>query len=139
LKAAVYRKGKPDVVDIEVIDDKGHALEAVAAQAFERMQHAANHDGVTFVVNSAFREHEHQERLYRDYQRKLSVWAVKKEMPKPAPVAPPGFSLHETGQAVDIESAGGTNAAYRWLTEHAAEYGFKRTVPSEAWHWEYRP
>jgi hypothetical protein len=26
---------------------------------------------------------------------------------------------------------------YHWLENHAAHYGFKRTVPSEAWHWEW--
>jgi hypothetical protein len=24
----------------------------------------------------------------------------------------------------------------RWLEAHAREYGFRRTVPSESWHWE---
>ena len=29
------------------------------------------------------------------------------------------------------------DGVFNWLTAHGAGYGFKRTVPSEAWHWEW--
>ncbi len=139
MKAATYRKGKPEVVDLSVIDDAGHLLEASAAVDFALMQAAALRDGVTFVINSAFREHEHQQRLYKDYQRKMAHWEATGRDPakRPFPVGVPGFSLHQSGKAVDIETAGGTNAAYLWLEKHAAGFGFKRTVPREAWHFEH--
>ena len=66
----------------------------------------------------------------------------------------PGFSNHNDGRAVDLMcrlTSGRRLAAnrsdipawrstwlHRWLTEHAAAYGFVPYLP-EPWHWEYRP
>lgn len=63
------------------------------------------------------------------------------------PTAIPGTSRHEQGLAIDFAWEGGalcfplgadacrgTNAAFDWLDEHAASYGFE-VLPSEAWHW----
>jgi zinc D-Ala-D-Ala carboxypeptidase len=30
-------------------------------------------------------------------------------------------------------------ATLRWLRANAARYGFVNDVPSEAWHWTWRP
>jgi hypothetical protein len=40
---------------------------------------------------------------------------------------------------VDVNVGSTSSATYRWMAAHAAEFGFKRTVPSEPWHWEFRP
>jgi hypothetical protein len=57
--------------------------------------------------------------------------------------ARPGHSNHQDplgSQAIDIAGAKRANSAvYQWLRAHANEYGFIRTVPTENWHWEYRP
>jgi len=50
-------------------------------------------------------------------------------------VAVPGTSVHETGRALDISAAHG---ARTWLAKHAAHYGFKQTIKSEPWHFEYQ-
>ena len=66
-------------------------------------------------------------------------------------VAPPGYSQHGMGTAVDFypsnwEFAG--REEYQWLRDHAAAYGFVETypqivakpdsrIPWEAWHWNY--
>ncbi len=49
--------------------------------------------------------------------------------------APPGYSNHQSGHALDLNTS--ASGVYAWLTNHAAAYRFARTVPSEAWHWEH--
>ena len=48
----------------------------------------------------------------------------------------PGFQWMENGKVV-YASKDDVAKAYDWLREHAATYGFHRTVAGEAWHWEY--
>ena len=48
---------------------------------------------------------------------------------------PSRFS-RKNGIATDIDTG---NGAYTWLAANAQRYGFVRTVPTERWHWEYRP
>ena len=67
----------------------------------------------------------------------------------------PGFSEHNTGLAVDLYGSGdhsltesfASTAAYDWLMEHCADYGFILRFPKgkesvtgviyEAWHFRY--
>jgi hypothetical protein len=49
--------------------------------------------------------------------------------------AKPGYSNHQSGHALDLNTS--SAGVYAWLEHHGATYGFKRTVPSEIWHWEY--
>jgi hypothetical protein len=49
--------------------------------------------------------------------------------------ARPGYSNHQSGYALDLNTEGG--GVYTWLSRNAAHFGFARTVPSEDWHWEY--
>jgi hypothetical protein len=44
--------------------------------------------------------------------------------------AAPGYSNHQSGRALDLTVSS-------WLANNAARFGFKRTVPSEAWHYEF--
>lgn len=55
------------------------------------------------------------------------------------PTAIPGTSMHERGLAIDFTNGGAairsrSDAAYRWLADHAASYGLFN-LPSEPWHW----
>lgn len=127
-KAWGYVKGQQVVVDLVAIDVQGHKLRWDAAMAFEAMRTRAFDSGVVLIVNRAFATFEEQERLYQLYQAGRGNLAAE-----------PGWSNHQGGIAVDIESAGGTNAAFEWLTAHGKDFGFRRTVSSEPWHWEYRP
>lgn len=115
------------LVTLDLVPIPGGHLVAPAAQAFERMRAAAAADRVTFQVNSAWRSNAEQADLRGKYERGE----------RSAVAAPVGYSNHEAGRAVDIESGGGTNAAFRWLTAHAHRFGFRRTVASEPWHWEF--
>jgi LAS superfamily LD-carboxypeptidase LdcB len=50
--------------------------------------------------------------------------------------ARPGKSNHQSGRALDIAVIS-VPGALAWLESNAAGFGFKRTVASEPWHWEY--
>jgi hypothetical protein len=50
----------------------------------------------------------------------------------------PGHSNHQNGQAVDYNVTGYPKV-YGWLVRNAFKYGMVRTVPTERWHWEFRP
>ena len=65
-------------------------------------------------------------------------------------ILPPGTSEHNAGLAMDIcslEQSFDKTAEFRWLNEHAADYGFilryteeKQDVTKkiyEPWHWRY--
>ena len=65
--------------------------------------------------------------------------------------AAPGYSEHHTGRAVDIATPGSRplteefedSAAFHWLNENAADFGFSMSYPRdnrygfiyEPWHW----
>ena len=119
-----YKAGEPhEFVGLAI--DKQHVLEAAAAKAFIELRQAAKADGVTIVVNSAFRSQIEQEILYKRHKAG-------------GPTASrPGYSKHQSGLAVDIQTGYGKNDAFRWMTANAHRFGFKRTVQSEPWHWEF--
>ena len=109
---------------IKIVDVDGKDVEAHTAKAFRVMQRAAHKAGVKLAIRSGFRTFKKQSELYKDYRRGRGNLA-----------APPGYSNHESGRALDLYV---TDArAYDWLREHASTFGFHRTVPGEAWHWEY--
>ncbi len=110
-------------IDVVMID--GKPVSRRTADAYKRMREAARRDGVTLRVNSGFRTYEHQAELYRLYLAGRGNLA-----------APAGHSNHQNGLALDLNTS--DRGVYRWLTRNAARFGFKRTVPSEKWHWELR-
>ena len=126
-------------------------LKPEAARAVETMLADAKAAGVSLGVISGFRSLEDQEYLFFD------IKAERGESPqvRAEVSAPPGYSEHHTGYAVDFidrsqpatdleESFEGT-AAFAWLQEHAAFYGFEMSFPKqnqqnvayEPWHWRY--
>ena len=50
------------------------------------------------------------------------------------PTARPGQSMHERGLAIDFASCWRGSPCFVWLSNNAANYGF-RNLPSESWHW----
>ena len=133
-------------------------LQTVACDAFLSMQKAAAADGVTVWMQSGYRSVKYQTGLY---ERKTKYYtdrgydtATAKEMAA-AVVNPPGYSEHNCGLAADLNSPEHTGldegfentTAFRWLCEHAVEYGFilrypkgaedKTEITYEPWHWRY--
>ncbi|WP_366934908.1 peptidoglycan-binding protein [Pyxidicoccus fallax] len=122
-----YVNGSPRQISLSPIPN-GKEMRSDAAAAFNRMHAAARAAGINLKVNSGFRSMAEQQALYRAYQNGTGNLAAK-----------PGYSNHQGGIAVDINVGGTGTSTYRWLAANAKNYGFARTVPSEPWHWEFRP
>ena len=133
-------------------------LQTEAADAFLAMQAAAAREGVTIWMQSGYRSVKYQTSLY---ERKTKYYldkgydnAAAREKAA-AVVNPPGYSEHNCGLAADLNSPEHTGldkgfektAAFRWLCEHAGDYGFILRYPKDAedkteiiyepWHWRY--
>lgn len=135
-----YKGGIPvgDPSTIYVID--GVPVTDTIASVFAKMKKDAwDQDKVILQLNSSFRSMEDivvngdvkkgQVTLYEDYKAGRGNLAAR-----------PGFSNHQNGIAMDINTTGsGGRKAYKWLVRNALKYGVVRAVPSERWHWEYRP
>lgn len=130
-------------------DGREHLLIPEATAAWHRMSAAASDDGVTLQIVSAFRDLERQADIIRRKQRlKVPLEQIL------VASAPPGYSEHHTGRAVDINTPGcrptedefESTAAFRWLSRHADSFGFAMSFPRgnqygymyEPWHWCFR-
>lgn len=123
-RAAGYRKGKK--MNICVTTVNGKLVEVNTARAFLKLRKAAKAKGVSIVVNSGFRTMAKQRYLYNCYKTKKCNNGNL--------AAPPGYSNHQSGHALDLNTSG--KGVYNYLAKHGRSYRFKRTVPSERWHWE---
>ncbi|HEY0253434.1 MAG TPA: M15 family metallopeptidase [Kofleriaceae bacterium] len=121
-KAVGYVAGEKTT--LRVTEVSGKDVEVKTAKAFRVMAKAADRSGVELRIRSGFRTFAKQAKLYKQYRKGQGNLA-----------APPGFSNHESGRALDLYV---TNPkALGWLESHGGTFGFHRTVPGEAWHWEY--
>ena len=118
-----------------------------AYNAFIAMWNKANEDGYKLIINSSYRSYEEQEKIYNNY----SSWYGKAEADKKA--ARPGYSEHQTGLALDIQSYCSENKEFdecpefTWLINNAYKYGFILRYPKdldyitgynyESWHYRY--
>jgi zinc D-Ala-D-Ala carboxypeptidase len=121
-------------------------LYAPAAEAWFRLNAAADADKISLVPLSGFRSVSRQLEIFR---RKLAKGISMPEILKLN--AAPGYSEHHTGRAVDVSAPGqrpfaesfGETAAFHWLTQRAGEFGFRLSYPRdnphgisyEPWHW----
>ncbi|NJP08437.1 MAG: D-alanyl-D-alanine carboxypeptidase family protein [Leptolyngbyaceae cyanobacterium RU_5_1] len=140
---------QPDLAPI--VADGSIKLRKVAARAYREMEDAARRDGVVLVPISGFRSLTDQDYLF--FGKKAERGQVATERAKVS--APPGYSEHHTGYAIDIGDGNvpATNlspsfentAAYKWLKANAAFYSFELSFPKnnkqgvsyEPWHWRF--
>ena len=126
-------------------------MRKAAAEAFKAMQAAAAAEGVSLVPLSAFRSVDDQQHLFFDVKADRGQTATKRAEVS----APPGYSEHHTGYAVDIGDANVPAAnvspdfentpAFKWLQANAARYSFEISFPKgnaqgvnyESWHWRF--
>lgn len=118
-----YHKGRPIKLRLVTID--WTEVEVETARAFLRMREAAARAGVSLHIRSGFRDHQRQMWLYQAWRAGFGNRAAR-----------PGYSNHESGRALDIVVH--DPATFAWLTANAKYFGFRRTVKSEPWHWEFR-
>lgn len=128
------------------VDGRDHQLIPSAAEAWRRLRAAALSDGITLFIVSAFRSVDRQAEIVR---RKLDAGISVNDVL--AVCAPPGFSEHHTGRAVDISTPDSRplqaefeqTAAYAWLQQNAGRFGYRLSYPvgnpwgyqPEPWHW----
>lgn len=130
-------------------DGKEHLLTPIAAHAWRVLSKSAASDGVCIRIVSAFRSVERQAEIVRSkLERGLSLDAIL------AVSAPPGFSEHHSGRAVDVTTDGVRplelefehTDAFRWLSRNADRFGFVLSFPPdnrygyayEPWHWCFK-
>ncbi|WP_434420120.1 FG-GAP-like repeat-containing protein [Nannocystis pusilla] len=123
--ATGYVDGQPFQISLVTVD--GEPVQFDTANAFYVMQQAAAQAGVHITVGSGFRTMAEQEYFWNCYQtcscNNCNI------------AAKPGFSNHQSGHALDLNTS--SSGVLAWLNANGANFGFKRTVPSEPWHWEW--
>ena len=119
-----------------------------AYDKFLDLWQAAHDEGFYLMVTSSYRDYASQKEIY-DYRK-----ATQGERKADETAARPGHSEHQTGLVVDMTSTTEPSAtdfseseAYKWLKEHAHEFGFIERYPEgktyltgyspESWHWRY--
>lgn len=134
-----------------IVPNSGIKLRKSAAQKFQAMVVAARAKRVTLVPISGFRSTATQQHLFFDVKAARGQVATKRATVS----APPGYSEHHTGYAVDIGD-GRTPAtnlnpkfektrAFKWLSANAARFSFEMSFPKnnsqgvtyEPWHWRF--
>ena len=120
------------------------------SQSLLRMRQDAKKEGIYLVFLSGYRSIKLQEEIF--YSLKSVRNQIASERARVS--APPGYSEHSTGFAIDIGDANNRETdfeikfentdAFRWLKNNAAKYHFKlsfnqnnRNVDYEPWHWRY--
>jgi len=131
------------------IHGRERQLSPYAAGRWLELRAAAQQDGIELLLVSAFRSLEYQRQIF---ERKIAAGQSLEEILKVN--APPGYSEHHTGRAVDLTTPGRAplteefemSAAFSWLVRHAHRFDFAMTYPRgnrfgiayEPWHWAVR-
>ena len=120
------------------------------SESLLKMREDAIKDGIYLVLLSGYRSINLQKDIF--YSLKSMRNQVAAERARVS--APPGYSEHSTGFAIDIGDAYNRETdfeiefentdAFRWLNKNAAKYHFKlsfnknnKNVDYEPWHWRY--
>ena len=120
------------------------------SESLLKMREDARKDGVYLVFLSGYRSIKLQKEIF--YSLKSIRNQIAAERARVS--APPGYSEHSTGFAIDIGDAYNRDTdfevefektdAFRWLKKNAAKYHFRlsfnqnnKNVDYEPWHWRY--
>ncbi|MBS1230405.1 MAG: hypothetical protein H6R17_3682 [Proteobacteria bacterium] len=152
-QAALIARGLPACQEAQRLeiaevgaDGREQRLVEPAAAAWRALKAAASADGIALSIVSSFRSIERQTEIIR---RKLDAGQAIEDILTVC--APPGFSEHHTGRAVDLATPGvralvvefDQSPAFAWLAAHANDFGFRLSYPVgnaqgfeyEPWHW----
>jgi zinc D-Ala-D-Ala carboxypeptidase len=136
---------------VAITSDGSIRLQTAAAEKFRQMEADARAQGINLSVISGYRSLKEQDVLFFDVKEQRVEGATKRAEVS----APPGYSEHHTGYAIDLGDANvpATNlnpqfektAAFQWLAKNAAKYSFELSFPKnnsqgisyEPWHWRF--
>jgi zinc D-Ala-D-Ala carboxypeptidase len=126
-------------------------LRSAAAAQYEAMAAAARREGIRLVPLSGFRSQAEQEKIFFN----LKATRGQNAQARAEVSAPPGYSEHHTGYAIDVgdsnrssthlDNAFADTDAYTWMTANAVRYGYELSFPPnnfqgvtfEPWHWRF--
>jgi len=130
------------------IYEREQELAPNAAVSWQKMKTAAERDGITLLLVSAFRSVAYQRQII---ERKLATGQKMEQILRAS--AAPGYSEHHTGRAIDITALGckplteefEQTSAFIWLVRCAKNFSFTMTYPRnnkfgviyEPWHWTF--
>lgn len=145
-------------VETVPVGSAGYLFDARASGALEAMLAAAEADGLSLNITSAWRSRATQAQLYENRVYRFQLEGYSREEAEElgaTVVARPGTSEHELGLSVDLVTDTYTSLdegfaeqpEYQWLLAHCAEYGFIQRYPPEKsditgiiwepWHFRY--
>ncbi len=144
----------PDDWEVELVSvNDEEQVDARMYDDFMAMISAAGQEDVWFWVASGYRSVESQQIiLEQGVSSRISGGMGEEEAREDAlrTIQRPGHSEHHTGLAVDLNDVSDdfeNTPEYRWLSEHAAEYGFIQRyrkdkaeitgIDNESWHYRY--
>ncbi len=134
-----------------VFGNQNVRLRSSAAEKFDAMVDAASAVQMNLVPLSGFRTLVDQEYLF--FEEKAKRGQVTSQRAEVS--APPGYSEHHTGYAIDIGDATAPEThlevsfentkVFQWLEDNAGNYGFELSFPRnnpqginyEPWHWRF--
>jgi D-alanyl-D-alanine carboxypeptidase len=141
------KKFDPDLVKVSTkyASEAGMLLRKEAMDAYIEMSKACEKDGLSIVINSAYRSYDDQIDTQEFYRKWYGDSYVEKY------VAAPGFSEHQTGLAIDVASKSNKTFAaskeYKWMLENSYKYGYiiryekkyehMTLFRAEPWHYRY--
>jgi len=106
------------------------------------MMRSAKADGVPLLILSAYRSFGEQSAVKTGYKVTYGTGTANKFS------ADQGYSEHQLGSTVDfvtpenpasLSTSFSTSPQYRWLLEHAHEYGFVISYPEDNTHFQFEP
>jgi zinc D-Ala-D-Ala carboxypeptidase len=136
---------------VSIVGDGSILMREAAAEKLLTMIADAELDGVYLMPVSGFRTIEDQEYLFFDVTAERGQGPTERAEVS----APPGYSEHHTGYAVDLLDADRPDVglveefeqtpAFKWLQKNAAYYSFEMSFPRdnpqgvtyEPWHWRF--
>jgi len=145
-----YPEAPPDTL-VPLTADGRIRLRSAAAEKFQAMQQAARAANISLAPLSGFRTIEEQQYLFFEIKAQRGQVARQRATVS----APPGYSEHHTGYAIDIgdatrpethlQTSFEQTAAFQWLEQNAAFYSFELSfeggeadqVSYEPWHWRF--
>ncbi|MBD3881935.1 D-alanyl-D-alanine carboxypeptidase family protein [Phormidium tenue FACHB-886] len=133
-----------------ITPDASILMRKPAAEKFMEMQAAARVQGIELVPLSGFRSMEDQSHVFFDVKAERGQTPVTRAEVS----APPGYSEHHTGYAIDVgdgerldlnlQTEFESTRAYQWLKDNAVSFNFELSFPKdnkrvsyEPWHWRF--
>lgn len=143
----------PDDYSVDLTTFGNHKVAKILVDDLKNMYDTALKENILLEINTSYRTKSDQQHIFDDtvsrYVKEGSSQKIATQKTKKL-VAPPGYSEHETGLAIDFSNNGNYDKKAKmwdWLSENAYQYGFILRYPKgkeditgyeyEPWHYRY--